>query len=269
MSIALAPTHAGAAETRTFEAQDGSYTFEYPLGFALDHLFADGTGDVVGVKASTPANGDVIIAFLGPFNAGDTREVSERTRQSITDEFTKVVADRPSIKLKSSTLTTLLGLPAVDMVFRNGRSPFSKDHLQIQRYIFTVVGDKAYNLKCIYLEEKAAQFAPACDQVMSTVKLHDANARKRTSGGDAAAGACTRLQLNERVLAATELASNLMLKDQSPAAIERSKKSYAAMKAIDERAGANPSAKDCRDADATSSAAACRWNARMYWWRCQ
>lgn len=81
LALALTmPTAVAAQGTRVFDAPDGSYTFSYPLNFALDHEFADGTGDVTGVTASSPTNGDVIVTFLGPRDAGDFKEVSETTR---------------------------------------------------------------------------------------------------------------------------------------------------------------------------------------------
>lgn len=255
----LAPQHTHAAETRTFEAEDGSYRFEYPLMFSLDHLFADGTGNVTGVKASTPANGDVLITFLGPRDAGDIQEVSERTRQSITDTFKKAIAVRPSIELKSSTMTTMLGRPAVDMVFHNGRSPFSKEDLQVKRYVFTVVGGKAYNFECIYRKDKAEQFAPACDLAVSTVKLLDPAAKAHASAeADTdepttnGAGGCSKLELNKRAMVVTDMTSRLLANDQSPAMIERLKKTRAATMAIDERAGSKPSERDCKDMDAVA-----------------
>ena len=39
-AVALSADAAGQ-ETRTFEADNGSYTFSYPPDFALDHEFAD------------------------------------------------------------------------------------------------------------------------------------------------------------------------------------------------------------------------------------
>lgn len=257
LPMTLAPMRIDAAETRTFKAQDGSYSFEYPLGFSLDHLFADGTGDVAGVKASSPANGDVRITFLGPRDAGELQEVSERTRQSIADAFTKAIAVRPSIALKSATMTTLLGRPAVDMVFSNGRPPFSKERPQIKRYVFTAIGEKAYNFECIYRADKAEQFAPACDLAVSTVRLRDpaAKAGAPASTGDDKAttrlsSGCTKLELNRRAGVVRDMTSSLLMKDQSPATIERLGKAHAAMRAIDERAGDKPSERDCKDIDA-------------------
>ena len=257
LSMTLAPMRIDAAETRTFKAQDGSYSFEYPLGFSLDHLFADGTGDVAGVKASSPANGDVRITFLGPRDAGELQEVSEQTRQSIADAFTKAIAVHPSIALKSATMTTLLGRPAVDMVFSNGRPPFSKERPQIKRYVFTAIGEKAYNFECIYRADKAEQFAPACDLAVSTVRLLDPAAKTgapASTGDDKAAtrlsSGCTKLELNRRAGLVMEATSNMLMKDQSPATIERLGKAHAAMRAIDERAGDKPSERDCKDIDA-------------------
>ena len=80
------PTAVAAQGTRAFDAPDGSYTFSYPQSFTLDHEFADGTGDVTGVTASSSTNGDVIVTFLGPRDAGDIKEASEATRPQITDE---------------------------------------------------------------------------------------------------------------------------------------------------------------------------------------
>lgn len=257
LPMTLAPMRIDAAETRTFKAQDGSYSFEYPLGFSLDHLFADGTGDVAGVKASSPANGDVRITFLGPRDAGELQEVSEQTRQSIADAFTKAIAVRPSIALKSATMTTLLGRPAVDMVFSNGRPPFSKERPQIKRYVFTAIGEKAYNFECIYRADKAEQFAPACDMAVSTVRLLDPAAKTgapASTGDDKAttrlSSGCTKLELNRRAGLVMEATSNMLMKDQSPATIERLGKAHAAMRAIDERAGDKPSERDCKDIDA-------------------
>ena len=68
-------------------------------------------------------------------------------------------------------VTTLLGQPAIDMVFINAR--FS--NVAINRYIFTVVDGKAYNFECIYPEEKSGRFSPACDLAVSTVRLGTAD----------------------------------------------------------------------------------------------
>lgn len=170
--LALAgSTVAAAQDTRTFEAIDGSYRFNYPLSFALDHEFADGTGDVTGVTASSPMNGDVIITFLSRRGLGDFKEVSETTRQDIVDAFAKAIAPLPSITLKSTSMTRMLGQPAIDMVFQNARTPFNKERPQTKRYIFTVANGKPYNFECIYRSDKAEQFAPACDLAISTVRL--------------------------------------------------------------------------------------------------
>ncbi len=251
------PTAVAAQDMRSFAAPDGSYTFSYPLDFALDHEFADGTGDVTGVTASSPANGDVIVTFLGPRDPGDIEEASESTRPEITDAFTKAVARLASTTLKSSSMTRMLGRPAVDMVFQNARMPFSKERPQIKRYVFTIAGGKAYNFECIYRADKAEQFAPACDLAVSTVRLRDgaANAKPAAAkGGDgavpAAAGSCTGEELNKRSMQVTEIGSGMLMKDQSPATIERVKKAHDAMTAIEGRAGQAPSDQDCKDIDA-------------------
>lgn len=218
--VALAltmPTAVAAQDTRAFEAPNGSYTFSYPLNFALDHEFADGTGDVTGVTASSSTNGDVIITFLGPRDAGDIEEASEATRPEITDAFTKAIARLPSTTLKTSTMTTMLGQPAVDMVFQNVRMPFSKERPQIKRYVFTVAGGKAYNFECIYRADKAEQFAPACDLAVATVRLLDeaAKAKPAAANGDAgaaapAAGSCSKEELNRRSMQVTEITSSMI-----------------------------------------------------------
>ncbi|MFT4132503.1 hypothetical protein [Labrys sp. (in: a-proteobacteria)] len=251
---AALPTAAASQDARTFQSVDGSYTFNYPLNFALDREFADGTGDVTGVTASSPANGDVIITFLGPRDLGDFKEVSEKTRQEITDAFTKAIANLPLIKLKSSSMTKMLGQPAIDMVFQNARMPFGKERPQIKRYVFTIANAKAYNFECIYREDKAAEFAPACDLAVSTVQLAAAAAANMlpTDEDDKdapAAGSCTKLELNRRAMQVTDLTSDMLMKDQSPAMVARVRKAHDAAMAIDERAGQNPSTQDCMDVD--------------------
>lgn len=256
--VALAstmPTAVAAQGTQVFQAPDGAYTFSYPQNFALDHEFADGSGDVTGVTASSSANGDVIVTLLGPRDAGDIKEASEATRPEITDAFTKAIARLPSTTLKSSSMTTMLGGPAVDMVFQNVRMPFSRERPQLKRYVFTVANGKAYNFECIYRADKAEQFAPACDLAVSTVRLRDAAAKPAgAKDGDRAAapaaGSCSKEELNRRSMQVTEITSGMMMKDQSPATIERLRKAHEAMRAVDERAGKAPSAQDCRDIDA-------------------
>jgi len=160
------PKQALGAETQRFTAADGSYTFQYPAGFALAREFADGTGDVTGVTASSPANGDVNIA-LHSRPAGELREVDEASRQALIDEYTKAVVVRASIKLRASTMTSLLGRPAVDMIFENRRF----GTVQIDRYVATVRDGTSYAVLCSYRADKAGQFAPACDLAVSTATL--------------------------------------------------------------------------------------------------
>jgi hypothetical protein len=251
LSLTLA-TPSFAQSAQTFTATDGSYTFQYPEGFALSHMFADGTGDVTGITASTMENGDVSISFLGPRDPGDITNVSEKNQQAITDEFTKAIAVLPSIKLRSSTMTTMLGQPAVDMVFTNKRFK----NVAINRYIFTVQDGQAYNFECIYREDKAELFAPACELAASTVSLitADGNSSGDTEEGESsdtpAAGACTELELNRLTGEVVELTSNMLMKDQSPAMIERVKKAHDAATAVETHAGSNPSEQDCTDVNA-------------------
>lgn len=246
------PVAGFAQNPQTFTAPDNTYTFQFPEGFALKPEFADGTGDLSGVTASTMNNGDVNITFLGPRDPGDIADASAGNRQTIVDEFTRAIAVLPSIRLKSSAMTTMLGQPAVDMTFTNRRFK----NVAINRYVFTVVAGKAYNFECIYREDKMEQFAPACDLAIATVRLKDGAARAEpatTAGEDHAAttaGSCSRLALNRRAMQVTELTSGMLVKDQSPSMIARVRKAHDAAMAIDARAGENPSAQDCEDIDA-------------------
>jgi hypothetical protein len=245
LALALAtPAGSFAQDAQTFESADGSYSFQYPHGFTLSHMFADGTGDVTGVTASSMENGDVLISFLGPRDPGDIADVTGENQQAIVDEFTKAIAVLPSIKLKSSAMTTMLGQPAVDMVFANKRFK----SVAINRYVFTVRDGKAYNFECIYREDKAEQFASACDLAVSTVSLSNAGAS--STGDTSAAGACTELELNRRTGEVAELTSSMLVKDPSPAMIARVKTAHDAAMAIDARAGSMPSEQDCKDVDA-------------------
>ncbi|MGE7470179.1 hypothetical protein ACQKLX_12115 [Bosea sp. NPDC003192] len=167
--LALSVTGAASAlaqDARTFRATDGSYAFQYPLSFWFDTEFADGSGERTGVKASTPQNGDVVIRFHSR-PANTVRYVSAQTRQAIVDDYIKTVAIVPSIGFKSATMTTMLGKPAVDMVFENRR--FGRP--SVNRYVVTVVDGREYSFICLYRVDKAAEFAPACDLAVSTVRL--------------------------------------------------------------------------------------------------
>ncbi len=252
LTLALSMPAAGLAQDlQVFTASDDSYRFQYPQDFTLSHMFADGTGDVMGITASSMDNGDVNITFLGPRDPGDIETVSEQNQQAVVDEFTKAIAVIPSIKFKSSAMTTMLGQPAVDMVFTNKRF----GSVAINRYVFTVRDGKAYNFECIYREEKTEQFAPACDLAVSSVELLDINAgspenaQETGSSNTVEAGACTELELNRRTTEVVELSSNLLMKDQSPATIERVKKAHDAASSVEARAGSQPSDQDCKDVD--------------------
>ncbi len=63
-------------------------------------------------------------------------------------------------------------------------------------------------------------------------------------------GTCTTLELNKRSMQVTDITSDMLMKDPSPAMIARVKKAHDAAMMIDERAGQNPSAQDCKDIDA-------------------
>lgn len=239
IALSLAsPSASVAQDTQTFEAADGSYSFRYPPGFTPGHMFADGTGYPIGVTASSMNNGDVLISFLGPRDPGDIKNVNEENRQAIVDEFTRAIAVLPSIRFRSSAMTTMLGQPAVDLVFTNKRF----GSVAINRYVFTVQNGAAYNFECIYREDKAEQFAPACDLAVSTVSLSE-------SGSAPSAKACSELELNRRSVEVAELTSGLLMKDRSPAMITRVRTAHDAAMAIEARAGSNPSEQDCKDID--------------------
>lgn len=116
LAIALSLSSPAFAQSpQTFTASDNSYTFQFPESFSLSHMFADGTGDVTGVTASSMENGDVNITFSGPRDSGDINEVSKENQQAIIDEFTQAIAVLPSIKFQSVKMTAMLGQPAIDM----------------------------------------------------------------------------------------------------------------------------------------------------------
>lgn len=241
-----------AQDVRTFEAPDGTYAFDYPLNFGLDHEFADGTGDVIGVTASSMNNGDVSIG-LYPMKELSAPEISEETRQAVVNQFTKIVAVLPTIKFQSAAMTSMLGQPALDMVFENRRYGTPS----VDRFIVAIRDGKQYSLNCIYRVDKTAEFAPACEQAAATVRLtvtdqaedgsQEAKAAARAKGG-----ACDKLELNRRAAAVTDLSDALMMKDQSPEMIARLQAAHQKMMAIDEQAGSNPSTQDCADMDAVA-----------------
>lgn len=255
MMLAATPLSA-QQDMREFTAGDGSYSFRYPGSFGIDTEFADGTGDPVGVKASSPENGDVLINFYSRPATGVT-EVTQATAQALADQYVKANAVVPSVRYKSHKMTTMLGQPAVDILMEQRGA--------IKRFVATVLDGREYNFYCVYRADKAGQFAPACDQAVATVALLDPRAPAGSAepeeanaeeDGDAAAtsdGICSLKAFRGKELAVTEAASKAMMKDQSPEAVARVVKAHQEANAIGERITANgnkPIEKDCTDIEA-------------------
>ena len=187
----------------------------------------------------------------GRFTCVMAAAASVLRRWSCAHPGLKMVEKAASLAMGSFQQSTMLGQPAVDMVFTNKRFK----NVAINRYVFTVRDGKAYNFECIYREDKSDQFVPACDLAVSTVSLSGAGAGSASGGGGgkgaaSAAGVCTVLELNRRTGEVTELTSNMLVKDQSPAMIARVKKAHDAVMVVDARAGSTPSEQDCKDVDA-------------------
>ena len=201
-------------------------------------------------------NGDVMTTFLGP---RDSTGEGEGRLNAIVEEFKQSLSGIPAMKFESSSPSTMLGAQAADVKFLY---KLNAEQKQIRRYVFAVANDKLYNFECIYREDKVAEFAPACDLAVSTVKFKSAeepvaidNDEQATEGaeGNADAG-CTLLELNRRSMQVQDLTSELMLQDQSPATIERAQKAFEAVTTIGTRAGATPAKQDCIDVDAIAAA---------------
>lgn len=188
----------------------------------------------------------------GRFTCAMAAAASVLRRWSCAHPGLKMVEKAASLAMGSFQQLTMLGQPAVDMVFTNKRFK----NVALNRYVFTVRDGKAYNFECIYREDKSDQFVPACDLAVSTVSLSAAGAGSASGGGGgkrgdaSAAGVCTVLELNRRTGEVTELTSNMLVKDQSPAMIARVKKAHDAVMEVGARAGSTPSEQDCKDVDA-------------------
>ena len=136
----------------------GRYTFSYPSYFRLDHLFADGSGELHGIRAEP----------------GDAQEAS-----------IAVYIEKPHLNLASLDAYTeqvkqgLTLMPGSKVVALGKRKMLDQDASDVQvdrgkmrtRHIGLILKDQEVVVRCVYTQAVAQMFAPACELVADTLKM--------------------------------------------------------------------------------------------------
>lgn len=160
LTLVIAPLAAqpGESHIAVYSDAKSGYTFSYPNYFKLDHEFADGSGEVVGIRAE-PGNGqEASIAVLI-----DKPRLQTHSVQAYTEQVKQDFAVMPRAKVVSTGTRKMLGLDAADVQVdsRNMRT----------RVIGVVVNGQDVFVRCVYTQSVAQMFAPACEMVADTLKM--------------------------------------------------------------------------------------------------
>ncbi|MBA8903460.1 hypothetical protein [Phyllobacterium sp. P30BS-XVII] len=166
--IMMTASGASAENLKEFHARDGSYSYKYPGNFGISTMFADGTGDPMGVTASTPENGDVLIEMYS-MNIRAVKTVTEQTMEAYAAQYVSDLTDRKT-HFVSRKPTQMFGRLAVDMTFDEAMVFGTSKTMRTRRIIATIAGGKDYFLICLYRNDRT-QFAPACETAAKTARL--------------------------------------------------------------------------------------------------
>jgi hypothetical protein len=146
------------APVATFKEAKGRYSFAYPTYFKLDREFADGTGDVVGIRSEPGGGQEASISVRI-----ETPRLTSPSVAAYTDQVKQDFANMPRAKVVSSETRKLLGQDASDVQLVRDKMRF--------RIIGLVSKGQDVYVRCVYTDEVAEMFGPACEMVAETLKL--------------------------------------------------------------------------------------------------
>jgi hypothetical protein len=146
------------APVAEFKDAKGRYTFAYPSYFKLDREFADGTGDVVGVRSEPGGGQEASISVRIEKPRLTSPSVANYTEQ-VKQDF----AAMPRAKVVSTETRKLLGQDASDVQIVRDKARY--------RVIGLVSKGQDVFVRCVYTDEVAQMFGPACEMVAETLKL--------------------------------------------------------------------------------------------------
>jgi hypothetical protein len=141
-----------------FKDAKGRYSFTYPNYFKLDREFADGTGDVVGVRSEPGGGQEASISVRI-----ETPRLTSPSVAAYTDQVKQDFAAMPRAKVVLTETRKLLGQDASDVQLVRDKMRF--------RIIGLVSKGQDVYVRCVYTNEVAEMFGPACEMVAETLKL--------------------------------------------------------------------------------------------------
>jgi hypothetical protein len=165
----LAIASPGAAEdysVLTYKDPAGKYEFDYPSFYHENHEFADGSGDLNGIRSelvdSTESNIRIII--LDP---RAVKSVTAETASAYVEQFKTDLAPDPRTKFISASQSSFLGQMAMDVKFekKGYTSPYRT------RFIATIIAGKDVIVQCGYTLKAEPFFGQACEYVASSLRL--------------------------------------------------------------------------------------------------
>ncbi len=154
-SLAAQP---GGSHVSVFRDVNGRYTFSYPNYFKLDHEFADGSGEVTGIRAEPGGGQEASIAVYI-----DKPRLQSPSVTAYTEQVTQDFAVFPRAKVVSAGTRRMLGQEASDV-------QVDRDKMRT-RVIGLVINGQDVLVRCVYTQSVAQMFAPACEMVADTLKM--------------------------------------------------------------------------------------------------
>lgn len=160
------PSTAEDYSVLTYKDPAGLYEFDYPSFYHENHEFADGTGDLDGIRSelvdSTESN--IRIITLDP---RAVKSVTAETASAYVEQFKTDLALGPKTKFTSASQSTFLGQMAMDIKFekKGYTTPYRT------RFIATIFAGKDVIVQCGYTLKAEPFFGQACEYVASSLRL--------------------------------------------------------------------------------------------------
>jgi hypothetical protein len=146
------------APVAEFKDAKGRYSYTYPSYFKLDREFPDGTGDIVGIRSEPGGGQEASIAVRI-----EKPRLPSPSPANYTEQVKQDFANMPRAKVVSTAIRKMLGQDASDV-------QIVRDKMRM-RIIGLVSNGQDVLVRCVYTDEVAQMFGPACEMVAETLKL--------------------------------------------------------------------------------------------------
>jgi hypothetical protein len=173
--VALLATPPGFAEDPAileYADPSGAFTFSYPDYYKVKHLFADGTGETIGVRAEiASADGASTEEANIEVYSMEPRAVTEVTKENFdayVEQFKKDFEPDTRVKFVSAEKIEVLGQLGANILF--DQKAFGSKVYAL-RLIATVAEGKDYFVNCVYSPGYRDEFAYHCKFAAESLKL--------------------------------------------------------------------------------------------------